>query len=447
MGLTRGVRRIGHGIVDHPFAIVCVLLIGGICFYLAGTRSQPHHVRATFASGQALVPGLDVQIDGVDVGKISSIKYDDGRAIVGLGINDDAWPLPQGTTAVIRYGTTLGNGTRRIDLDPGPKSAPAMPEDGVIRIEDTQAPVEFDQIFNTFPPATRKDMEQLFEGGARTFSGRAAELNEGLRKSAPALEATADLMSDLSRDEVALRGLVVNGDRATRVLAGRGAEIRDLMTVMAGTMDVFARKSRQMQASLEEFAPTLKSARTTLTRLNPTVDGLDRLATDLKPAAVALRPFAADARPAIGQLARTAPLAVSAVRATRSAAPSLRAFFRQGQTFSKQLDPVMARLAPQVSCIRPYAPELGGFLSNWSSFTKNQDADSHYARIKINEGATSSTSTPPVNTDSFLGGPGVGLSYAMPRPPGLNQGTPWLLPECGAGAAALDASKDPEDGR
>jgi hypothetical protein len=50
-------------------------------------------------------------------------------------------------------------------------------------------------------------------------------------------------------------------------------------------------------------------------------------------------------------------------------------------------------------------------------------------------------------TSNFLTLAGGGIKYAMPRPPGLNAGQPWLLPECGAGAQALDPNADPEQRR
>jgi len=41
----------------------------------------------------------------------------------------------------------------------------------------------------------------------------------------------------------------------------------------------------------------------------------------------------------------------------------------------------------------------------------------------------------------------TGQKYALVRPPGYNAGQPWMLPDCGAGADGLDATKDPEAGK
>jgi hypothetical protein len=112
--------------------------------------------------------------------------------------------------------------------------------------------------------------------------------------------------------------------------------------------------------------------------------------------------------------------------------------------FSAQLRPLAEQLAPMLACMRPYTPELAGFISNWTSFLKNYDGVGHYARMRILAGPTSLTSTPEIATDAFLAAAG-GTKYAMPRPPGLNAGQPRFLPQCGAGPESLDPSKDPED--
>ena len=165
-------RRISF-VLDHPWVPICALLLLLFAWWAWGTRRQPHHLRAAFTSAVSITNGLDVQIDGIDVGKVSKVSYDDGQAIVRIGINDDAWPLHRGTTAALRFGTTLGNGTRRVDLHPGPKNAPELPEDGILTTKDTTTPVEFDQLFDTFDKRTRASMQGLFEGVDANLRGRA----------------------------------------------------------------------------------------------------------------------------------------------------------------------------------------------------------------------------------------------------------------------------------
>ncbi len=446
-GAPQGSRfsRSAGFLLDHPWVILGVVGLVAFTLWAIGSRTSDHKIRASFTGAVSVAPGLDVQIDGVDVGKIGKVSYDDGQALVEIGIDDESWPLHQGTTAALRFGTTLGNGTRRIDLTPGPESAPKIPEDGIIQTKDTVTPVEFDKVFDTFTPDTRASFRGFFKGGALNLQSRAPQLNRGIRRTAPALEATGDVFQDLASDEAALRQLVLSGHRTTRVLAAKRPEISDLMTVAAATFDTFARNSEGIRDSLDEFSPTLVDARNTLRRTDQSIAGLDGLVNDLKPALVALKPFTRVASPAAADLRRLAPAANATLASLRTNAPAITRLLKDGVPFSKQASPVLSTLGGQLNCVRPYAPEIAAFFSNWSSFTQGYDNRSHYGRVKAVLNQTSFTGFPAINTKAFLDTAGAGLSYAMPRPPGLNAGKPWLLPECGAGADALNPAKDPED--
>ena len=274
-------------------------------------------------------------------------------------------------------------------------------------------------------------------------------MNRGLRESAPGLDAVGALMSDLHEDEKALQGLVANGHRATRTLAARQPEIANLMTVSAATFDEFAENAQNIRASLDRFAPTLQDVRGTLARLDGSVDKLDGLVEDLGPGARALPAFVRDSRPALSELAIAAPLATNTVNTLRASSPQITKLLAEGQPFSVRLAGALSGLTPHIACIRPYAPEIAGFFTNWSSWPKNYDSISHYGRVHATNGNASVYNDYPdgISTDAFLNTLGRGMEYAMPRPPGLDDDKPFFLPECGAGPDALNPSKDPEDDR
>ncbi len=438
-------RRMGDFVLDSPWVVLAIVGLLLFTWWAIGSRTSDHKVRAAFSSAVSIAPGLDVQIDGVDVGKVGKVEYEDGQALVEIGVDDHAWPLRRGATASLRFGTTLGNGTRRVDLEPGPPDAPEIPENGIIATRDTVTPVEFDEIFDTFDPRTRQGFEGTFERGAQNLEGRAKDLREGLRRAAPTFETTGSLLEDVARDGAALRKLVAAGHRSTRTLAAKRPVISDLVSVMATTFDTFGRNTEGIRESLDEFAPTLRDARTTLARTDRSLDVLDGLVADLRPGLAQLQPLLTTARPAAKDLRELAPATNSTVRTLRSAAPPVTTFLDEGVPFAERAEPVLGRLAEQMKCVRPYAPEIAAFFSNWSSWAKNYDDDAHYGRIKVVKGPTALTSTPPVKTDDYLGLLGGTLQYAMPRPPGLNEDQPWFIPECGAGRDAIDPSKDPED--
>ena len=432
-------------VARRPWAAIIVtgLLLFGA--WAVSTREQGHHVRLAFASGVGLAPGLDVQANGVDVGKIDEVSLSDGQPIVKIGISDDrVWPLHRGTTAEIRYGTTIGNGTRRIDLVPGPSSAPKVPEGGIIAEASTTSPTEFDQVFDTLNASSRSDLQHLAVNLDSSLTGKETALGHDLQATPPALKSLADLMTGLGADSAALRELVSSGDRVTRTLASRGAKIRSLMTVAAATFNTFSNNTRGVQNSLEKFPGFLKQTRKTLNRLDPSVDGLDALMADLKPGASKLNSFAVVARPTMASLRSTLPHVVGTATTARKAAPDITKLLANGVPFMKKLDPTLTSLTPMLSCLRPYAPEIAGFFSNWASFTQAFDATSHYARVR---GVVSQTAfnDNPMTSKQLVDL--TGAIYAGLRPPGLNAGHPLFMPECGVGQDVMDPAKDWEEGK
>lgn len=438
------VTRLGDWVISNPWAII--LAIGAVAFawWVAGTRKQEHHVRAVFTTAPNLYKGLDVRVDGLDAGKVSKIEEVDGKAVVTIGLKDDTfWPLKQGTTATLRFGSTIGNGTRIIDLNPS-RTGTALPENGIIGNARTVEATEFDDFFNTFDKTTRSALQGALKGTADTFSPRTKQLGDGLEQAGPGLTQVGGLASDLASDDVALRAFVVNTDRVTRTLAARQGSISDLVSVAAATFGAFARNTQGIKDSLDRFAPALQESRTTLARLDGSVGHLNNLVTDLAPGAKALAPMARELRPALAQLRQTVPAAVDAFRTGRKISPEFTTLLKQAQPFSKKAAPALTGLVPVAGCIRPYAPDIAGFLVNWTSFNQGYDDVSHFGRIWVNFGLSSVTSLPSGITSADWSAL-TGAKYALIRPPGLASGTPWFQPQCGAGPEVLDPKNDPTD--
>lgn len=440
--------KVGNWIIDHPVPILVILALAGALWWGVSTRQTDHTIKAAFPQALNLFKGQDVQIDGVDAGKIGKVDFKDGQAIVELGINDDEWPLPRGTYAMVRYGTTLGNGTRFVQLIvPDKRDQGELSEDAVIPARMNVPPTEFDEMFNTFDSKTRADIRSFTKATGDTLATRGPAMNQGFEFGAPALEETAGLLQDLNEDDAALRGLIDNGHRATRVLGARKPEISNLVSVMSATFNAFATHSAGMRASLDRFAPTLRDIRGTLPRVDQSVDNLDGLVTDLGPGARALPSLVRDARPALSELTEALPLATSTLKTIRRGSPDIKKMLDAGQPFSRRLASTMTGLAPHVACIRPYAPDIASFFTNWASWSKNYDNISHYGRINTAvANAAIYKDYPTIKSSDFLNTVGTGLKYAMPQPPGYGPGgQTFFVPECGAGPDALDASKDPED--
>ncbi|MEV4421816.1 MlaD family protein [Patulibacter sp. NPDC049589] len=440
--------------------------------WVIGTRSEPHHIKVAFPTAFNLKSGLDVQVDGLDAGKISKVEYKDGRSIVELGISDDYWPLPKGTTASTRYGTTIGSGTRRVDLKLGPTNAGSIPEDGIIAAKDTRPAVDVDAVLNTASAATRRDATNLTSRIEQATEGTESEANASLAASGQGLKDIDGFLKDLGSDGVALSGLITNTDRLTQTLASRAPAVSDLVTVSARTFEAFASRTSELQQTLDGVQPAMSEARTTLARVDGSLGGLTQLVDDIRPGAKRLKPLAKAATPALRNLSSIVPTALSTVRTTTKVAPELNTLLTNGQPFLQKTSRVLKELTPMVHCVAPYAPELGGALvaqtggyqeyflatDDNPAFAKLNDAPPpwrerkengrhrvHDLRARINGSTATLHAYPPglLTVDQFVK---IGLKqYAFMRPPGLGAGQPYYLPECGITKDSLDPSKDPEE--
>lgn len=443
------VRRFFGYFVDHPWVLVGLAAFVVFSMWVYSTRTQKHEVKAVFSEAVSLYSGLDVRVDGLDAGKIKKIENVDGQAIVTLGIDDDdVWPLRRGATATLRYGSTIGNGTRIIDLENGPKGAPELPDGGIIPNADTVEATEFDQVFDTFDKKTRGQLQSMLRNTGDTFGPREKELGDAVTETGPGLEAVGGFADDLSQDEPALRAFVANTNRVTRTLAARRDDLSGLVQVAASTFNEFANNTAGIQGSLDTFPQAMRETRSTLTRLDGTVGHLDNLMRDLKPGAKQLGGLARDLRPALASLRDTVPLAVQTFRTGRQASPAITSLLKKAQPFSPDASKALTDLAPMLGCLRPYAPEIASLMGHWASFTANYDSGGHVGRIWANGGPTSVTSLPQVSTKTFTDLTKQG--YALIRPPGYMADPKGLtkayfIPECGYTQDGLDPSKDPSD--
>jgi virulence factor Mce-like protein len=453
--------------------VLGVAILAGVTLWMFSTRTQPHHVNAEFTNAFNVYPGLDVRSNGLDIGKISHVQYDNGQALVRVGINDSSyWPLHQGTQLEIRWGTTIGSGTRYIALTPGPKSNPAIVEDGIIPVQDTTPAVDVDQVVNLLNAQERARMLHLTASLNRVLTPNATAMNQGLAATGPALSAAASMFGELSSDTNSLKLLVSNGNRTTLVLANEAPNVSGLITVAARTFQTFANNTAAMQNSMQAVAPTLSQTRTTLTRLDTSVGHLRTLMSALAPGAAALIPLANTAKPALNDVYHAVPSLLGTVRSVTTNAPAVSNTLNVGTPFIADTGTLTQRMAPIIACLRPYAPETGGALTGLDSwfdaytwvnpnapeeqmlggpvptFPERQSgglAEYHGARAEPNVSAESFHSyPPPYNSAAFVSM--FGKSYAFPRAPGQNVGQPHWMPECGITPDSLNPAKDPEAG-
>jgi phospholipid/cholesterol/gamma-HCH transport system substrate-binding protein len=156
-GVSPQLSRSGGSKVARFAALgALALAIIAVAVIVLGGNGDDHKYRLVFETGGQLVKDNEVLIGGTPVGSINSVELtDNGQAEVDITIDQQ---LHEGTSAVIRSTSLSGVANRYVSITPGPNNAPALGEDAIITQVDTTAPVDLDQLFNTFdkapPPPT-----------------------------------------------------------------------------------------------------------------------------------------------------------------------------------------------------------------------------------------------------------------------------------------------------
>ncbi len=312
---------------------------------------------------------------------------DDNQANVKISIDSGYAPLREGTTALIRQTSLSGVANRYIVLTMAPDNARALDDGATLTAEKSTSPVDLDQLFATLDPKTRKGLQEVIQGGATQYKDKGAQANAAAEYFNPALSTTRALVNEATRDQQALSDFLANGASVTQALAQRSDDITNLVSNANATTGAIARERTALSQDLRLLPATLRRANTTFVNLRATLDDLDVLVDASKPATKRLaplfrqlRPLVRDARPTIADL-RTlinSPGPDNDLTDLLNKAPSLTA---NATPAFKDATTALHKSLPVLNFIRPYTPELIGFVRDFGQGASNYDANGHYARI------------------------------------------------------------------
>src|SRR5206468_4840996 len=142
-------------------------------------KPRGYEFKASFAEATQLAQEADVRISGVPVGKVKKIELgDDGRTLATMQIDRKYAPVPSDSRAILRQKTLLGE--TYVELTPGTRGAPTLPEDGQLDTKNVASTVELDEIFGAFDKQTRQAFQVWQEEVAKGISGNAANFSDAL---------------------------------------------------------------------------------------------------------------------------------------------------------------------------------------------------------------------------------------------------------------------------
>lgn len=430
--------------------LIAVAALAAVVLTLVlGSQSPTHVLLAGFANTNQMTPGQEVRIAGRRVGEITHIALDrgTGTAVVTLQITDpQVWPLPQGSMAVARWGSNTSYLGRYTEIIPGPAKNPPLRNGAILTPQQDQSAFELDQAYNIFRGPTAAQTQALLNRLGATLATQGPALQRGVSAAPSGLGQAADLLSSLSVDQYDLKLLASSGDATLSALNARSPELQQLVSSAAATFGTFAAHTGAEQLALAQARPSLLGAEHTFGRLDGSLTTLTALVHALAPGAPRLARLAGTATAALTTLRAVAPQATATLSAGTAAAPRLAGLFATGNAVFPSASRALTTSAPMLACLRPYTPDIAGFLTTWSGFTSHYDAGGHYGR-SFELTVVPALAPGTANTPAQAIAQSPNITYAFPRPPGLNEGHPYFIPRCGVTPAALNPADDPEVAR
>lgn len=394
-------------------ALAAVVAAGAVGAWSA-LSSPAYHVTVLLSSADNLVNGGWVTVNGFKAGKIDKISTQDGKALVDFTLDGKDAPLHDGAKVTIEWKALLGE--RWVEVQDGSRSSTAIPNGGMIPGQQA-APVNLDQVLDALNPSTRKHLVSLIGQLNSTLQGHQADAQATLRSAGPALQSLGQVLSSLGSDGPAIRDLVTQTNGMVSTLAARDSSLRSVIDNLTKVTSATVTQRRELAAALRELPSTLDTAQSTLNELPGVTRTTVPLLQQLQPAAAQLPSVARNLEPVLDNLTpvvhRLAPT-LTAAQALLHYTPGL---LDSAQATLPGVSDATSYAEPALNYLRPYTPELAGWLEEWSGNGSRYDGNGHFVRFYLQEGATTFSDNPGVLP------PGT---TADPYPaPGRNVNQPW----------------------
>jgi|GEM_PF-209605 len=382
-------------------AVAVALAVAALVLVVFGTGAGDDHqgdykVRAIFSNAFTVIPGEDVKISGVKVGKISSLDVTpDNKAAVVLDITEPGFKdFRKDATCTIRPQSLIGE--RFVECTPtqpradGDKAAPELDKikrgagKGEFLLPDSQTlkPVDLDLVGNIMRLPYRERLSIIINELGTGLAANGDDLRQAVKEADPALEQTDKVLAILADQNKTLSALAKNGDEVLRPLARDKAKVADFIDKADKTAVASAERRSDIEAGLQKFPAFLQQLKPTVERLGGLADQMTPVLTDLNSAAPQINqvikqlgPFSAAGTPALKSLGDTSVVGDQALLKAKPIVTDLRDFAGQAKPTVNSLEALLTSLKTSGGIER-----LMDFLYFQAAATNGYDSLGHYLR-------------------------------------------------------------------
>ncbi len=402
------------------FALSCIGLLVFLWISFGGSvplTAQGYRFNVEFDQAVQLADQSDVRISGVSVGKVVSVSLDRKTALTKATIQIDRnfAPRPADTRAILRQKSLLGE--TYVELSPGTKGGPILPDGGTLPHAQVAPTVQLDQILSTFDSKTRQAFQTWMQATGVALTGRGQDFNAAFGELYPFATNIERVLTVLRRDSLATSTLLHDGGQVFGAIGQVPSQLQGFVRNSNAVFQTTAARNVALAASIRAFPPFLVATRTT-------VDRVHRFAANTQPLIDELRPAAVQLSPALQSIAVAAPLVrdlmvdlAPLTAASKQGVPAIDGFLNDTIPWLRRQTPYLGGVVPVLNYLGDYRREIAGFFANGTASTQGtlynngQTKQLHYARVSN-----------PLNPETLSG-------YTTRLT--TNRGNPYLAPGTG----------------
>jgi phospholipid/cholesterol/gamma-HCH transport system substrate-binding protein len=303
--------------------VVAVIILGNQRLALPPPLGTDYfEIEAELATAQAVTPGQGqtVNVAGVEVGEISKVELEDGRAIVSMRIEPDHATVYRDASVLLRPKTGLKDMVA--ELTPGTPEAGELTEGERIPISQTLPDVNLDEILASLDADTRDYLKMLLGDGARALRGNGRALASTIRRFEPTARYAREVNEQLAERRQNIKRVIHNFSLLSEELGNRDTQLAEFVENSNAVFGALAEEDAAIRETLRELPSALETTQETLGKVDTLASVLGPTLEELRPAARALGPSLRETRPFLRE---TTPIIRDQLRPfTRAALPTVR---------------------------------------------------------------------------------------------------------------------------
>jgi phospholipid/cholesterol/gamma-HCH transport system substrate-binding protein len=293
--------------VKRVLAIFCLLAAASalVVFGTGAGNGDPYRVRAIFMNAFSVIPGEDVKIAGVKVGKIDSMDVTpDRKAAVVLRIDRAGFDdFRSDAECTIRPQSLIGEKfVECTPTQPRPENAQKPPplrkiERGpgkgqyLLPVSQTSKPVDLDLVNNTLRLPYRERLTIILNELGTGLAGRGGDLRQAIVNADPGLKETDKVLAILADQNRTLARLARDGDAILAPLARERAHVTGFVTHANTVAQATAERAGALEQNIAKLPAFLRELRPTMQRLGGLADQMTPVLSDLGEHATSINRF------------------------------------------------------------------------------------------------------------------------------------------------------------